>query len=58
MWTPTDREHVTEVRVPPNIARAASALRGRGARYASPTGSAVDRLVDERRREDREAEPR
>ena len=57
-WSPTDREHVIEVRVLPNIARVASALRGRGARYAKPAGSVVDRLMDERRREDREAEHR
>lgn len=57
-WVPTDREHVIEVRVLPNIARVASALRGRGAKYAKRAGSVVDRLMDERRREDREAEPR
>ena len=57
-WIPTDREHVIDVRVLPNIARVASALRGRGARYAKEAGSAVERLMDERRREDREAEHR
>lgn len=57
-WVQTDREHVIEVRVLPNIARVASALRGRGARYAKQAGSAVDRLMDERRLEDRETEPR
>ena len=57
-WIPTDRDHVIEVRVLPNIARVASALRGRGARYAKQAGSAVDRLMDERRRADREANPR
>ena len=42
----------------PDFGRVASALRGRGARYAKQAGGAVDRLMVERQREDREAEPR
>ncbi len=57
-WIPTDRDHVIEVRVLPNIAGVASTLRGRGARYAKQAGGAVDRLMGDRRREDREAEAR
>ena len=57
-WIPTDREHVIEVRVLPNIARVASALRGRGVRFQKRGGSAVERLMSERQREDREAETR
>ncbi len=57
-WTPTDRDHVIEVRVLPNIARVASSLRGRGARYTERAGSAVERLMEERQQEDHEADPR
>ena len=37
---------------------AASRLRGRGARFRKQEGSAVERLMRERQRDDREAEPR
>ena len=57
-WIPTDREHVIEVRVLRNIARVASDLRGRGVRFQKRGGSAVERLMSERQREDREAETR
>lgn len=57
-WIPTEREHVIEVRVLPNITRVAAGLRGRGARHRKLPGSAVDRLMIDRRREDRETEPR
>ena len=57
-WIPTDCEHVIEVRVHRNIARVAGDLRGRGAHYRKQQGSAVDRLMRDRQREDRETERR
>ena len=53
-WSFTEREHVLEVRVLKSVAEVAAELRGRGALYRNRTGSAVDALLREREREDRE----
>ena len=57
-WHERIADQVIEVWVLPNIARVASSLRGRGARYTERAGSAVERLMEERRRADHEADPR
>ncbi len=51
-WRLTDRVGVLEVRVLPDAASVAQALRGAGQRSRRSEGSAVDRLVEERVRED------
>ena len=53
-WSFTEREHVLEVRVLQSVPEVAADLRGRGARYRNRPGSAVDALLREREREDRE----
>ena len=53
-WSFTEREHVLEVRVLKSVAEVAADLRGRGVRYRSTPGSAVDALLREREREERE----
>ena len=53
-WRTTDRPHVLEVRVLPDPASLASSLRGRGNSARRHPGSAVDRLVQQRRVEDRD----
>ena len=53
-WSFTEREHVLEVRVLKSVAEVAAELRGRGVRYRSRPGSAVDALVRERDQEERE----
>ena len=50
-WLSTDREHVLEVRVLPDRATLARNLRGQGAAQKSRGGSAVERLIQERRRQ-------
>jgi bifunctional DNA-binding transcriptional regulator/antitoxin component of YhaV-PrlF toxin-antitoxin module len=50
-WRLTDREDVLEVRVLPDQSSLAHALRGRGRKSLRKRGSAVDRLIAERRRE-------
>ena len=52
-WSFTEREHVLEVRVLTSVAEVAANLRGRGVRYRSRPGSAVDALLREREREER-----
>ena len=51
-WRVTKRENVLEVHVLLDPASLAQALRGAGARSSRKRGSAVDRLVMERGRED------
>jgi len=53
-WSFTEREHVLEVRVLKSVSEVAAELRGRGARYRNRPGSAVDALLREREREERE----
>ena len=53
-WSFTEREHVLEVRVLKRVSEVAAELRGRGARYRNRPGSAVDALLREREREERE----
>ncbi len=52
-WRTTDREHVIEVRVLPDPASLAAALRGKGRALNRGRGSAVRRLIQEREREER-----
>jgi bifunctional DNA-binding transcriptional regulator/antitoxin component of YhaV-PrlF toxin-antitoxin module len=52
-WRATDRAHVLEVRVLPDPASLALYLRGRGNRTRRHSGSAVDRLIRERKDEDK-----
>jgi bifunctional DNA-binding transcriptional regulator/antitoxin component of YhaV-PrlF toxin-antitoxin module len=52
-WRSTEREHVLEVRILPDPAQIAASLRGRGNAGRRLSGSAVDRLVHERKNEDR-----
>lgn len=47
-WRLTDRRDVLEVRVLPNQASVAEALRGRGRKSMKKRGSPVDRLIAER----------
>jgi bifunctional DNA-binding transcriptional regulator/antitoxin component of YhaV-PrlF toxin-antitoxin module len=51
-WRTTDREHVLEIHVLPDAATLAAALRGRGNTHRRKDGSAVDRLIAERARDD------
>ncbi len=51
-WRLTGRRGVLEVRVLPDQASLAETLRGRGRKYLKRGGSAVDRLVAERVREE------
>jgi bifunctional DNA-binding transcriptional regulator/antitoxin component of YhaV-PrlF toxin-antitoxin module len=51
-WRVTDRRDVLEVRVLPDQASLAQALRGAGRRSLKKRGSPVDRLVAERSLED------
>ena len=53
-WRFTEREHVLEVRVLKSVAEVAANLRGRGVQYRSRPGSAVDAVLREREREERE----
>ena len=48
LWRLTDRRDVLEVRVLPNQASIAEALRGRGRKSMRKRGSPVDRLIAER----------
>jgi len=52
-WRPTERKNVLEVRILPDAASLAGALRGRGKASQRKSGSAVARLVREREGEDR-----
>lgn len=52
-WRTTDQPHLLEVRVLPDPASLASYLRGRGNRSRRHSGSAVDRLVEQRTEEDK-----
>ncbi len=52
-WHLTDRKDVLEVRVLPDQASLAEALRGRGRTSLKKRGSPVDRLIAERSLEDR-----
>jgi hypothetical protein len=51
-WRLTDRPHVLEVRVLPDPATLAAELRGRGKARRRMAGSAVKRLIEERRVEE------
>lgn len=51
-WRTTDRDDVLEVHVLPDPSSLAATLRGRGKVHRRHAGSAVDRLVAERARED------
>jgi bifunctional DNA-binding transcriptional regulator/antitoxin component of YhaV-PrlF toxin-antitoxin module len=51
-WRVTDRKDVLEVRVLPDLPTLARQLRGRGARSGGRKGSAVERLVEERERDE------
>ena len=52
-WRMTDREGILEVRVLPSQATLASQLRGRGNSFARKNGSPVNRLHEEREREEK-----
>ncbi len=52
-WRLTHRKDVLEVRVLPDQAAVAQALRGRGKKSQKNRGSPVDRLIAERSHEDR-----
>lgn len=52
-WRLTDRKDILEVRVLPDRASVAQALRGRGKKSMKRHGSPVDRLIAERSLEDR-----
>lgn len=52
-WRSTERAHVLEVRVLPDPALIAADLRGRGRANRRLSGSPIDRLVQERKSEDR-----
>ncbi len=54
-WKLTNKRDVLEVRVLPDRASLAEALRGRGRKALRRRGSPVDRLIAERRREDSES---
>jgi bifunctional DNA-binding transcriptional regulator/antitoxin component of YhaV-PrlF toxin-antitoxin module len=55
-WRLTERADVLEVHLLPDLPSLAAGLRGRGKMFKKLSGSPVDRLHQERQREERERE--